>query len=133
VAAVRYVPTGGALTGPEVRTIVTANAGVTTILPVANGIYWGDRNGALQLEVDSVISTIQASPSLVPTSIGTNGFTAGGALIWTECAATTCRVRFELPVLSLTLAAGDNALGASMNSSGDAFWGDDFGLHRLVF
>jgi hypothetical protein len=83
VAAVRYVPTSGANTPPTARTIANAGTTVTTIVPVANGTYWGDRNGAIQLKVRSAISTVQAGAGLVPSSIGTNGFTAGGALVWT--------------------------------------------------
>jgi glucuronoarabinoxylan endo-1,4-beta-xylanase len=133
VAAVRYVPTGGAVTNPMFRTIANANAPVTTLLPVANGTYWGDRNGAIQLKVGSTISTIQANTGLVPTSMGTNGYTAGGALVWTQCASSTCQLVFHFPAFNGPVPIANNALGASMNSSGNVFWGDDSGVHRLVF
>ena len=97
VNAVRYVPTVGAVTAPLVRTIANANTTVTSILPVANGTYWGDRNGAIQLKLGSTIYTIQANTGMVPTSMATNGYTAGGALVWTQCASTTCQMRFDLP------------------------------------
>jgi glucuronoarabinoxylan endo-1,4-beta-xylanase len=133
VAAVRYVPTSGANTPPSARTIANANATVTTILPVANGTYWGDRNGAMQLKVGSTISTIQAGAGLVPTSIGTNGFTAGGALVWTQCASSTCETGFDFPAGHWVSPVANNALGAAINSSGSVFWGDDYGVHRLDF
>jgi hypothetical protein len=133
VAAVRYVPTAGAITIPQIRTIATANSTVTTILPVANGVYWADRNGIVQLKVGSTVSTIQPSTGWVPTSMGTNGYTAGGALVWTECASTRCRMRFHFPAGDWQSPISGDALGAAINSSGAVFWGDDSGVHRLVF
>jgi glucuronoarabinoxylan endo-1,4-beta-xylanase len=133
VAAVRYVPTSGPITIPLVRTIANANTTVTTILPVANGTYWGDRNGAIQLQLGTTTHTIQGNSGLVPTSLGTNGFTAGGALVWTQCASSTCQMRLHFPSGDTTFPVGNHALGASINSSGHVFWGDDFGVHRLVF
>jgi glucuronoarabinoxylan endo-1,4-beta-xylanase len=132
-AAVRYVPASGAITPPSARTIVNASATVTTILPVANGTYWGDRNGAIQLKVGSAISTVQAGAGLVPTSIGTNGFTAGGALVWTQCASSTCHTGFAFPAGNWVSPIANNALGAAITSSGSVFWGDDYGVHRLDF
>jgi glucuronoarabinoxylan endo-1,4-beta-xylanase len=132
VAALRYVPTNGAMTSPESRTIANANAPVTTILPVANGVYWGDRLGAIQLRstASPAVITVQANTGLVPTSLETNGYTAGGALIWTQCASSTCRVRLEFPVFNAEFPVANHALGASMNSVGNYFWGDDYGVHR---
>jgi glucuronoarabinoxylan endo-1,4-beta-xylanase len=129
--AVRHVPVEGANTNPAIRTIVHANAPVTTILLVADGIYWGDRSGTIQMKVGGTISTIQPSTGLVPTSIGTNGFTAGGALMWTQCGSSGCEAGFNLPGGSGAFPIANNALGALMNSSGNAFWGDDSGLRRL--
>jgi hypothetical protein len=131
VNAVRFVPTSGAITSPFVRTIATANTTVTAILPVANGTYWGDRNGAIQLRLGSVTYTIQANTGLVPTSIGTNGYTAGGALVWTECASTTCQMRFDFPAGNWVSAVANDAIGAAITSGGSVFWGDDLGVHRL--
>jgi hypothetical protein len=133
VAAVRYVPTSGPITIPLVRTIANANTTVTTILPVANGTYWGDRNGAIQLQLGTATHTIQGNTGQVPTSLGTNGFTAGGALVWTQCTSSSCQMRLHFPSGDTTFPVGDSALGASINSSGHVFWGDDFGVHRLVF
>jgi len=129
VAAVRWVPPGGTLTTPLFRTIANANAPVTTILPVANGTYWGDRNGAIQLKLGSTISTIQTNTGMVPTSIGTN--IAGGVLVWTQCSSSTCQMAFDFPAGKWVSPVANNALGASMNPSGNVFWGDDFGVHRL--
>ena len=112
---------------------MNANAPVTTILPVANVTYWGDRAGAIQLKVSSTISTIQANTGLVPTSMGTNGYTAGGALVWTQGGSSTGQLVFHFPVHNGVVPIANNALGASMNSYGNVFWGDDAGVHRLVF
>jgi hypothetical protein len=131
VNAVRFVPTAGAITSPLVRTIATANTTVTSILPVANGTYWGDRNGAIQLRLGSTTYTIQSNTGMVPTSMATNGYTAGGALVWTQCASTNCQMRFDFPAGNWVSAVANNALGAAMTSSGSVFWGDDLGVHRL--
>jgi len=131
VNAVRYVPAAGAITSPLVRTIATANTTVTSILPVANGTYWGDRNGAIQLKLGGTVYTIQTNTGLVPTSMATNGYTAGGALTWTQCGSASCQMRFDWPGTNATFSIGRNALGAAMTSSGSVFWGDDQGIHRL--
>ncbi len=40
-AVIHYVPTGGAITAPLVRTIATAASRVTALYAVSNGVYWG--------------------------------------------------------------------------------------------
>lgn len=132
LAAVRFVPTGGARTSPLVRTIAHASARVTTILPVADGVYWGDQGGAVQLKKGSTLSTVQRAGGPIPTSMGTNGHTAGGPLAWTQCASSTCQLRLDLLFTNSTMEIGRNALGAAITSSGKIFWGDDLGVHRLV-
>lgn len=129
VRAIIRVPTGGAVTGPIVRTLATADATVTTILPVSNGVYWGDRDGALKLKTGTTISTIKPRGGAMPTSIGTSGVTAGGDMFWTQCGGG-CQVSFRVIGGSWTSPAGDNALGAAMTTSGKALWGDANGLHR---
>jgi len=131
VNAVRFVPTTGAITSPLVRTIATANTTVTSILPVANGTYWGDRSGAIQLKLGSTTYTIQSSTGMVPTSMATNGYTAGGALVWTQCASTSCQMRFDFPAGNWASGVANNAIGAAITSYGSVFWGDDLGVHRL--
>ena len=134
VNSLRYVPTSGSIVNPQFRTIANDTTTITAILPVANGVYWGDRDGRIFLRTGSSTFTIQ-NTGLVPGSMGTNGFTAGGALVWTQCASTTCQLRISLhfPVLNAVIPISGNALGASMNSSGNVFWGDASGLHRFVF
>jgi hypothetical protein len=134
VNSLRYVPTSGSIVNPQFRTIANDTTTITTILPVANGIYWGDRDGKIFLRTGSSTSTIQGN-GLIPGSMGTDTSTAGGALAWTLCASTTCQLRASLhfPVLNAAIAISGNALGASMNSSGTVFWGDASGLHRFVF
>lgn len=132
VNSLRYVPVGGSIVNPLFRTIANDATTITTILPVANGNYWGDRNGSVFLRLGSTTYTIQ-NTGLLPGSMGTNGYTAGGALIWTQCASTTCQLVFDFPSFNSTVAISGNALGASINSSGNVFWGDNSGVHRLVF
>lgn len=132
VNSLRYVPVGGSIVNPLFRTIANDATTITTILPVANGNYWGDRNGNVFLRIGSTTYTIQAG-GLLPGSMGTNGYTAGGALVWTQCASTTCQLVFDFPSFNSVIPISGNALGASINSSGAVFWGDNSGVHRLVF
>jgi hypothetical protein len=122
VADVRYVPTTGAITIPQLRTIATARTTVTTILPVDNGTYWGDRNGAIQVVRGQTVFTVQEDTGLVPTSMSTNGRNVGGGLAWTQCSSSACQLRLSLPVDDLTSAVAGDALGASLTSSGQVFW-----------
>jgi hypothetical protein len=132
VNALRYVPVGGSIVNPLFRTIANDATTITTILPVANGNYWGDRNGEVFLRIGPTTYTIQ-NTGLLPGSMGTNGYTAGGALVWTQCASTTCQLVFDFPSFESVIPISGNALGASINSSGNVFWGDNSGVHRLVF
>jgi hypothetical protein len=133
VADIRYVPTGGAVTTPMARTITTGSSRVTALFTVANGVYWGENDGAVRLRVGSTTTTLQPATGLVPTSIATNGYTAGGALVWTECGSSTCRMHFRFPSGNWVTPIADDALGAAVTSSGNVFWGDADGVHRQVF
>jgi hypothetical protein len=133
VKDIRYVPTTGAITTPLVRTIATASSRVTALFTVANGVYWGENDGAVRLKVGSTTTTLQPSTGLVPTSIGTNGYTAGGALVWTECGSSSCRMHFRFPSSNWVSPIAGGALGASVTSYGNVFWGDADGVHRQVF
>ena len=133
VTAIRFVPVGGAITPPSARTIVTASDRVTALHAVSNGVYWGEQNGAVRLRVGSTTTTLPSTPGLVPTSISTNGFTAGGAQAWTQCGSQSCRLQFAFPVLNSSQAIGADALGVTVTSSGTVFWGDAAGVHRQVF
>ena len=133
VADIRFVPTGGAITSPLVRTIATASSRVTALHAVSNGVYWGEQSGAVRLKVGPTTTTLPSTPGLVPTSISTNGFTAGAAQAWTQCGSQSCRLQFAFPVLNSSMAIGADALGVTVTSSGNVFWGDAAGVHRQVF
>jgi hypothetical protein len=133
VRDIRYVPTSGAITTPLFRTIATASKRVTALFTVANGVYWGENDGAVRLKVGSTTTTLQSSTGLVPTSIATNGYTAGGALVWTECGSSSCRMHFRFPSGNWVTPIAEDALGAAVTSYGNVFWGDAGGVHRQVF
>ena len=131
-AELRYVPANGiAVTPPWIRTIVTAVTEVTTIMPVSNGVYWGERTGAIRVKAGSAISTIAPAGHAIPTSIATSGNAVGGPVIWTLGGSQSSDVGFDGPGGQGSLAAGADAVGASMNSAGNAFWGDANGVHRF--
>src|SRR5439155_15757521 len=93
VTHIIHVPTSGAITSPLVRTIATASARVTALYAVSNGVYWGEQGGAVRLKVGPTVTTLPSAPGLVPTSISTNGFTAGAAQAWTQCGGQTCKLQ----------------------------------------
>jgi len=130
VAHIIHVPTSGAITSPLVRTIVTTSSRVTALHAVSNGIYWGEQSGAVRLKVGSTTTTLQSTMGFVPTSISTNGFTAGGALAWTQCDSQSCQLDFNSGVSHLLMQIDADALGVTVTSSGNVFWGDAAGLHR---
>lgn len=133
VAHIRYVPTsGGAITSPLVRTIATASSRVTALYAVSNGVYWGEESGAVRVKVGSTTTTLPSTMGLVPTSISTNGYTAGAAQAWTQCDSQSCQLYFDFPVSSWSMAIGADALGVTVTSSGNVFWGDATGVHRQV-
>ena len=134
VADIRYVPTSGTRMLPRwFRTIAHASSRVTALYAVANGVYWGENFGAVRLKVGSTTTTFPSSTDLVPTSISTNGYTAGAAQAWTQCGSETCRLHFDFPSWRSSMAIGADALGVSVTSSGNVFWGDAAGVHRQVF
>jgi hypothetical protein len=127
VQQLRYVPVNGATTPPTLRIIATDSDMVTTILPLSDGIYWGNRAGAIRVKTGPAISDIQPGPGPMPSSIGTNSATTGGPLIWTQDDVMV----YDLPRGQGSFAVADSAHGASMNSGGIAFWGDANGVHRF--
>lgn len=133
VTEIRYVPTGGAVTTPWVRTIANASSRVTALHAVSNGVYWGEQGGAIRVKVGSATTTLPSTTGLVPTSISTNGYTAGAAQAWTQCGSQSCRLHFDFPGGRWSTAIGANALGVTVTSSGNVFWGDAAGVHRQVF
>lgn len=131
VDEIRFVPKAGAITAPSVRVIAKASGTVTALHVVSNGIYWGERSGAVRLKVGATIKTLQSFAGLVPTSISTNGFTAGAMEAWSQCGSQSCRLRFDSPgSKGASMAIGAGALGVSVISSGKIFWGDAAGVHR---
>ena len=129
---IHFVPkSGAATTGPSLRIIVTASSRVTAFEPVANGIYWGEETGAVRLKVGSIITTIGTFPG-EPTSISTNGFTAGANVAWTQCLPQSCRLHFDFPAVhGSSMAIGGDGLGVNATSAGKFFWGDAAGVHRF--
>jgi hypothetical protein len=134
VKDIRYVPTGGTIISPWVRTIAKASTTVTALHAVSNGVYWGDRSGAVRLKVGHTTTTLSSTTDHEPvvTSISTNGRTAGAAQAWTQC-GDPCRLHFDFPAGRWSMAIGAHALGATVTSSGKVFWGDAAGVHRQVF
>lgn len=133
VADIRFVPKSGAITHPSVRTINTASSRVTALHIVSNGIYWGENDGTVRLIVGSKITTLPSTTGLVPTSISANGHTAGAAQAWTQCGGQSCKLHFDFPGWRSSMAIGSDALGVTVTSSGNVFWGDATGVHRQVF
>lgn len=132
VANIRFVHKNGDITSPLVRTIATASARVTALFAVSNGVYWGEQGGAVRLKVGATVTTLPSAAGLVPTSISTNGFTAGAAQAWTQC-GQTCKLQLAFPVLNSLIPIGADAFGVTVTSSGSVFWGDAAGVHRQTF
>lgn len=133
VDEIRFVPTVGAITNPQLRIIARSSSPVTALHVVSNGVYWGERVGAVRLKRSGSanIVTIQAPGSFIPTSISSSGFTAGAMEAWTQCRAQLCRLRIQTPATSgSSIAIGADAFGVSILSSGKIFWGDAAGVHR---
>src|SRR5436853_7359986 len=86
-----------------------------------------------KVKMGSRVTTLPSIAGLVPTSISTNGFTAGGAQAWTQCGSQTCRMQFAFPATNFTAAIGADAFGVTVTSSGNVFWGDAAGVHRQSF
>jgi hypothetical protein len=131
---IRYVPTdGSAITPPHLRTIVTAASRVTALHAVDDGVYWGEESGAVKVKVGPTITTLPSTPGLRPTSISTNGRTAGAAQAWSQCGGSSgCRLQFAYPVSNWSIGIGPRAHGVTVTSAGNVFWGDAAGLHRQV-
>ncbi|HJP94014.1 MAG TPA: hypothetical protein VJ875_18795 [Pyrinomonadaceae bacterium] len=131
VKEIRFVPKIGAITNPAVRVIAQASSTVTALHVVSNGVYWGERSGPVRVKVGSTIKTLPSTANLVPTSISSNGFTAGAMEVWTQCGSQSCLLHIETPVSSGgSIAIGADAIGATVLSSGKIFWGDAAGVHR---
>ena len=128
---IRFVPKAGAITTPLIRIIAKASSPVTALHVVSNGVYWGERSGAVRLKVGSTITTLQPPSSLIPTSISSNGFAAGGMVAFTLCGSQSCRLRIDSPgSTGGGFPISTDALGVSVLSSGKIFWGDAAGVHR---
>jgi hypothetical protein len=55
------------------------------------------------------------------------------AQAWTQCDSQSCRLHFDVPSGEDSLYTIDrNALGVSVASSGNVFWGDATGVHRHI-
>jgi hypothetical protein len=134
VDAIRFVPVSGATTPPSARTIVTASDRVTALHSVLDFVYWGEQNGAIRVvRSGSAPVTIPSVPGLVPTSIATSVHGGVFAQAWTECDSQSCQLHFDVPTgESSEYAISGDALGVSVASSGNVFWGDATGVHRHI-
>lgn len=131
VNEIRFVPTSGAITGPNVRVIFTAATTITALHAVSNGIYWGERNGSVRVKSGTIVKTLPSTAGLIPTSISSSGFTVGAMEVWTQCSSQSCRLHIQSPVSSgASMPIGADAIGATVLSSGRIFWGDAAGVHR---
>jgi hypothetical protein len=134
VDTIRFVPVSGATTPPSARTIVTASDRVTVLHAVLDFVYWGEQNGAIRVvESGSAPVTIPSIPGLVPTSIATSVHGGVFAQAWTQCDSQSCQLHFDVPTgESSEYAISGDALGVSVASSGNVFWGDATGVHRHI-
>lgn len=131
VSEIRFVPKAGAVTSPALRVIAQASSPVTALHAVSNGVYWGERTGAVRLKVGTFTKTLPPTANLVPTSISSSGFTAGAMEVWTQCGSQSCVLHIETAVTSgSTISIGADAIGVTALSSGKIFWGDSGGVHR---
>lgn len=134
VSAIRYVPVTGATTPPSARTIVTASERVTALHAVLGFVYWGEEGGAIRVvSSGSTPETISTITGLLPTSISTSVHGGVYAQAWTQCDSQSCRLHFDVPSGEDSLYVIDRgALGVSVASSGNVFWGDATGVHRHI-
>ena len=113
--------------------VATAPIMVTTLYAVSNGVYWGARDGLVRLTLDSGSTTVMPGTGLLTTSIGTNGYTAGAAQLWTQCGGSSCTLQHAFPVTNWSTTIGANAFGAAVSSNGNGFYADNAGVHREVY
>jgi hypothetical protein len=133
VSDIRFVPKIGAITPPDLRTIVSTATPVTALFVVSDGVYWGERDGSVRLKVGSTVTTLQPPTSFTPTSISTNGLTAGAFQSWTQCVSGSCVLHFKPSVVGTPMSISADALGVSVTPSRNVFWGDATGVHRRTF
>jgi hypothetical protein len=124
---VHHVPKdGSAVTGPNVRVVFTAAAGVVAhSTPQPGSIYVAERNGAIEEHSPNGDAVRQAPGAAFITSMAYDG--AHVALAWTQMAATW-EVRLDAGVQDLTFTTGANARLAMFNAAGDLYWLDDDGV-----
>ena len=129
-----HVPTSGAITSPQVRTLATAGTRVTALHAGPDGLYWGEQNGAVRRKTGSTVTTLMTSGP-VPTSISTDAILSPPRG-WTLCTSTTCELRMSTLTGDSSTAINADALGMFVRSSSGsvfAFWGDAAGVHRKRF
>jgi hypothetical protein len=131
VADIRFVPTSGANTTPQVRTIATAASRVTALHAVSNGVYWGEQNGPVRLKVGTTTTTLPAASGLA-TSISNNQSTSGGDQAWTQCVSQSCQLVLDFAGSNSSQPIGADAFGVAVTPSGSVFWADAAGVHRRL-
>lgn len=139
---IRFVPVNGANTSPNVRTIAKALNTVTALQEGFSGVYWGDRDGRVQVKrTGSAVRTLPGTAGgVMATSIATNGVvTANGVqsdaqVAWTRCTSQACQlVRLRTPTTPVVVPIGNDALGAHISAGSNVFWGDTAGVRRTRF
>src|SRR5439155_7792019 len=73
VADVRFVHKAGDITAPQVRMIARASSTVTALHAVSNGVYWGERGGAVRLKVGATVRSLPQIPGRLRPSIPPKG------------------------------------------------------------
>src|SRR5436853_7360847 len=85
-----------------------------------------------KVKMGSRVTTLPSIAGLVPTSISTNGFTAGGAQAWTQCGSQTCRMQFALPSTKVSASIDADACGVTMTALWKALWDDGGDVRRAT-
>jgi hypothetical protein len=126
---IHFVPkSGAATTDPSVRIIATALSRVTALHLGFGDVYWGEQSGAVRRKRGSTITALPHTTNLIPSSISRNGALQEA---WTSCDSQSCTLRIEFVSISgPSMPIGAGALGVTVISSGDVFWGDAAGVHR---
>jgi hypothetical protein len=125
VTTIRFVPTAGAITAPNLRVIAEAGSRVSSLHVEGSAVFWGEQSGAVRKKVGNVIQNLQSSGFLA-TSIGSNG----SRTAWTQCASTSCQLK-KFPGSTISIA--NNAMGIFMTLANVIFWGDATGVHTMAF
>jgi hypothetical protein len=116
-------------TTPLARTIATASSRVTALYAEFSAVYWGEQGGAVRWNDGSTTTTLSSDPGSVITSISRNA-ASGGGIAWTLCRSQSCQLSYGFGASHYFPQIGADAFGVTV-TSGNAFWGDAAGVHRM--